>query len=259
MNPVLTALRELQAVDLRLLDVRASLATFPKALSAVDARVVAARAEIEQSKASQLENLKSRKKFELDVDQWKEKAKKYKEQSYQVKTNEAFKALQHESQMAEDEIAKAEDRLLEQMVQSEEYDRKVKGSEKLFREVEEGTRRDRSRIQGEQAAFEKELAELENERSRILATVPEDLLDHYQRIARKHNGVGIAEIRDETCSACGVRIRPHVFQELRRLGNDDIFHCETCTRIIYYIEPSRAEAAASSPLAERASAVSNEP
>lgn len=258
MNPILTALRELQTVDLRLIDVRASLVTFPKALAAVDARVTAARNDIAQAKASQLENLKSRKKFELDVEQWKEKAKKYKDQSYQVKTNEAFKALQHESQMAEDEIGKAEDRLLEQMVLSEEYDRKIKSAEKLFKEIEEGARRDKARIQGEQQAFEKELAELEADRSRVLKSVPEDMLDHYERIAKKHHGVAVAEIRDETCSACGVRIRPHVFQELRRAGNNEIFHCETCTRIIYYVEPREAEAATTPSPAQRASAVSHD-
>jgi hypothetical protein len=28
-------------------------------------------------------------------------------------------------------------------------------------------------------------------------------------------------------------VRPHVFQEMRRDSNDKMFHCETCTRILY--------------------------
>jgi uncharacterized protein len=256
-KPVLKALLDLQAADLQLFEVRTRLATYPKALATVDARVASARAELDRSKAAQLENLKQRKKFELDVEQWKEKAKKYREQSYLVKTNDAFKALQHETQTAEQEIAKAEDRLLEQMVSSEEYDRRIKAAEKLLKEADEAARGERAKIQAEQATAEKELSELEAERARLLATVPEDMLDHYERIARKHNGVALAEVRGETCSACGVRIRPHVFQELRRTDTDEILHCETCTRILYYIEPP-AQPAPAAASAAQASAISNE-
>ena len=257
MKPILKALLELQTLDLHLLEVRVRLATFPKALAAAEARVTAARAELEKCKAAQLTALKERKKYELDVEQWKEKARKYREQAYQVKSNEAFKALQHEAQMAETEVAKAEDRLLEQMVSAEEYDRRIKAADKTLKEVEEATRAERAKIEAEKAAAEKEFAALEAERVRVRATVPEDMLDHYQRIARKHDGIALAEVRDETCTACGVRVRPHVFQELRRADTDEIFHCETCTRILYFHEPLAAPAAAAS-TAEKPSAIPNE-
>jgi len=234
---VLQNLLDLQHVDGKLIDVRARLATFPKKIADIDAHVAAAKAELESSKASQLATIKDRKKYELDVDGWKDRVRKYKDQTAQVKTNEAYKALQHEVQNAEEEIAKAEDRLLEQMVAAEEYDRRVKASEKLLKEVQEAAKREHARIDEEKAAAEKELASLEANRKRVGAEVPENLLDHYDRIARKHNGVALAEVHDEMCGACGMRIRPHVFQEMRRANSEEMFHCETCTRIIYYIEP----------------------
>jgi predicted nucleic acid-binding Zn-ribbon protein len=234
---VLQSLLDLQNVDMRLTDVRARLAALPKKLAEVEARVAAAKAEVEASKAAQLATIKDRKKYELDVEQWKERVRKYKDQTSQVKTNEAYKALLHEVQTAEEEIAKAEDRLLEQMVAGEEYDRQVKASEKLLKEVEEVARGSRAKIEADKSGAEKELAELNAERVRFVAEIPENLLDHYERIAKKHNGVALAEVRDEMCSACGMRVRPHVFQEMRRLASEEMFHCETCTRILYYIEP----------------------
>ncbi len=242
MQPILKRLLDLQHADLRLHEVRSRLALYPKRLAEADARVAVARAEVDRSKASQTTALKERKKYELDVEQWKEKARKYRDQSYEVKTNEAYKALQHEAQMAESEMTKAEDKLLEQMVASEEFDRRIKAAEKTLVEVEGAARSERAQLQTEQAAAQKELAELEAERQKVVAEIPEDLVDHYQRIARKHNGVSLAEVRDETCTACGVRVRPHVFQELRQSGtagseNAELFHCETCTRILYFIEP----------------------
>jgi uncharacterized protein len=234
---VLQNLLELQTLDAQLAGVRARLAACPKKLAETDARVAAAKAEVERSKAAQLTAAKDRKKYELDVEQWKEKVRKYKDQTSLIKTNEAYKALQHEVQMAEAEIAKAEDRLLEQMVSAEEYDRRIKISEKTLREVEDAMRRERAQIEAEKSAEEKTVAEMSAERARLVAEVPEELLAHYERIAKKHNGVALAEVRDEKCSACGMRVRPHVFQALRRVGTQEMFHCETCTRILYYVEP----------------------
>src|SRR5271155_1757448 len=145
-----------QGVDLRLNDVRARLAIFPKKLAEFDARVASARAEVDHSKAAQLATVKERKTYELDVEQWKERVRKYRDQTSQVKTNEAYKALQHEIEMAEADISKAEDRLLEQMVAGEEYDRQIKASEQLVKEVEAAMGRERTQIQTEKAASEKE-------------------------------------------------------------------------------------------------------
>jgi predicted nucleic acid-binding Zn-ribbon protein len=245
---VLQKLLELQSVDVRLNEVRAQLAKFPKKLADADARAASAKAELEQSKAAQLASFKDRKKYELDVEGWKDRVRKYRDQTSQVKTNEAYKALQHEVQMAEDEIAKAEDRLLEQMVAGEEYDRRIKKAEAALKDVEAEVRVQRATIEENKAAAEKSLAEFTAERAAVVAEIPENLLDHYERIARKHNGVALAEVRDEKCGACGMRVRPHVFQEMRRLGSDEMFHCETCTRILYYIEPTfRASASAGQP------------
>ena len=213
-------------------------------MSEVNARLAAGKAELDKGKESHSTALKDRKKYELDVEQWKEKARKYRDQAYQVKTNEAFKALQHEAEMAEAEIAKSEDRLLEEMVSSEQYDRQVKAAEKSFKRVEEEARAERTKIEAEKAAAEKDLAELEAERAKAVAVIPEDLVDHYQRIAKKHGGVAVAAIRGEACGACGAHIRPHVFQELSREDNPELYHCELCTRILYYIEPPATEATA---------------
>ena len=248
MLTVLQKLLELQSVDVRLNEVRAQLAKFPKKIADADARAASAKAELEQSKAAQLASFKDRKKYELDVESWKDRARKYRDQTSQVKTNEAYKALQHEVQMAEDEIAKAEDRLLEQMVAGEEYDRRIKKAEAALKDVEAEVRVQRATIEENKTAAEKSLAEFAAERAAVVAEIPENLLDHYERIAHKHNGVALAEVRDEKCGACGMRVRPHVFQEMRRLGSDEMFHCETCTRILYYIEPSfRASASAGQP------------
>ena len=234
MHPHLKSLIELQAVDLRLIGIRERLGQFPRRLAEVEGRVTAAKQQVAAAKEALLTGQKERKTFEMDVEQWKERAKKYRSQSGEVKSNEAYKALLHEIQNAEDEIAKAEDRLLERMVSGEEYDRQVKAAEAKVKEVETVAGKDRQTIQAEYNATQKELTAAEALRAAAMAAVPEDMVDHYERIAKRHGGIALAEIRGEGCGQCGVHIRPHVIQQLQRDGNEGFFHCETCTRILYY-------------------------
>jgi hypothetical protein len=137
-------------------------------------------------------------------------------------------------------VAKAEDRLLERMVSGEEYDRQVKAAEAAVKQIEASASKERQTIQAEYNATQKELAAAEAVRAAAIAAVPEELVDHYERIAKRHGGIALAEIRGEGCGQCGVHIRPHVIQQLQRDSNDGFFHCETCTRILYYADHSAA-------------------
>jgi uncharacterized protein len=238
---ILQDLLELQNADLRLNEARKRLAGFPAKLAEIDAHLGSAKTELEKAKAAQLAAIKDRKKYDLDVEQWKDRVRKYKDQSSQIKTNEAYKALQREIEQAEAEIAEAEDRLLEQMVASEEYDRQVKAAERALKDGEGVAAGRRAKIEAERSATQKEAAELEAERNRLAPSIPENLLDHYERIARKHSGTALAEVRDEKCTACGMRVRPQVFQDMRRGNSEELFHCETCTRILYYVESEGSE------------------
>ena len=244
MQPEIKRLVELQAVDSELTRLRARLNAFPQQLSEIDKRLAEGKQHLAASKESLTASLKDRKKYEMDVDAWKEKAKKYREQSFTVKTNEAYKALQHEIEHAEGEVAQAEDRLLARMVDGEQFDRDVKSSEHDLKELERAAGTDRQKLQGEQTALQKELEAKQAERGQLLPEIPEDLLATYDRVAVRHHGIGVAAVLNQACSLCGLRVVPHVFQLLRRDNYSELFQCETCSRILYYVEPPPAEAAA---------------
>lgn len=249
----------LQALDTRLAELHGRLQAIPAQLTAVEAKVSGARQQVVSAKEALTASLKDRKKYEMDVDSWKEKARKYRDQSFEVKSNEAYKALQHEIQHAEEQVAQAEDRLLERMVAGEEYERQVKAAERSAAAVETEAQTERQKIQAEQVALQKELQSKEGERREIASEIREELLGDYEKIASRRHGIGLAEVRDEACSLCGVRIRPHVFQELRRSDSGEIFQCESCTRILYYVEPPAAPAPAAEPKVSAAGISANEP
>jgi predicted nucleic acid-binding Zn-ribbon protein len=217
--------------------VRVEIETFPKRVKEADAKLSGARTAVAAAKEGLVNSQKERKKFELDVQQWKDRAKKYRDQSGAVKTNEAYKALQHEIANAEAEVAKAEDAQLEVMMAGEEAERRVRHAEANLKEDETAVTKEKKEIEVLQAEKKKLLESLIAEREHALAPIPVDLRELYARIAKRHNGSGLAEARDGQCRGCGMRVLPHTLQELRRDPNEEIYRCESCGLILYTLEP----------------------
>lgn len=237
MHPAIPHLIELQRVDHNIGALRAEIDSYPKRVQEADAKLSGARAAVAAAKEAHTNALKERKKFELDVDQWKDRARKYRDQSGAVKTNEAYKALLHEIANAEAEVAKAEDRQLEVMMSGEEFDRRVRHAEADLKEAETSVAADRKHIQGLHSEKQKQMAAAMAERERVMAPVPKDLLELYTRIAKRHNGTAMAQVRDDQCRGCGMRVLPHIIQELRQETNEEIYRCEMCGLILYSLEP----------------------
>src|SRR5262249_38402094 len=148
------------------------------------------------------------------------------------------KALQHEITHAESEASAAEDRQLEQMMAVEEAEREIKVAEAALKDAEISLASERKNIESQSAAKKSELDADSIQREKIAASVPEELLTIYSRVAKRHHGVALAEAVNEQCRGCGMRILPHTYQEIRRPENQEIIQCETCGRILYAVEPA---------------------
>lgn len=237
MHPAIPQLLELQRLGQIVASLRAELDGLPKQLREADAKLNGARAAVASAKDARTHALSQRKKLELDVEQWKDRAKKFREQSSSVKTNEAYKALQHEIANAEAEVAKGEDKVLEQMMALEEMDHRVKRAEADLKEAEQAIAAEKKQMQGQFGEKNKRLEAAAAERAEIAKKVPEEVLDLYTRIAKRHQGLGMAEAREGQCRACGMRVLPHTVQLLQSEADEELFRCETCGRILYSLQP----------------------
>jgi len=237
MNPSIPQLLELQRLDQATASLRSDLEGLPKRLREADAKLTGARGAVASAKEAHTHAITKRKKLELDVGQWKDRAKKYREQSGSVKTNEAYKALLHEIAGAEAEAAKAEDIVIEQMIAVEEAERRVKHVEADLKEAEQAIAAEKTRIEAEIAEKKKNWLAATAEREQIAKKIPEDILDLYTRISKKHPGSVLAQVRDGQCRGCGMRVLPHTIQLLTSDVDEEMFRCETCGCILYSLEP----------------------
>ena len=90
---------------------------------------------------------------------------------------------------------------------------------------------ERKQLEGEN---QKDISALESsikERREIETSISADLLPRYERVRKARGGIAVAAARDYICEVCKVRIRPQVFQVIRR--NEQIIECDACQRILY--------------------------
>src|SRR5208282_5506456 len=136
MHPAIPHLVDLQQLDQQIAALHAEFDSLPKRFREADAKLNGAKSAVTAAKEAHTQALTQRKKLELDVEEWKGRAKKYREQSSSVKTNESYKALLHEIANAEGEASKIEDLVLDQMMAIEEVERRVKHFEADLKETE---------------------------------------------------------------------------------------------------------------------------
>jgi hypothetical protein len=123
------------------------------------------------------------------------------------------------------------------MMSGEEFERRVRHAEADLKEAETSVAADRKEIHSRYDEKQKLLKAALAERERIAAPVPKDLLELYERIAKRHNGTAMAQVRDQQCRGCGMRVLPHIVQELNQEANEEIYRCEMCGLILYTLDP----------------------
>src|SRR5437016_4938434 len=149
MHPAIPHLIELQRVDHQIALLRSELESLPKRLREADTKLTGSRAEVAAAKEALTKINSERKKFEFEGQEWKDRARKYRDQSGAVKTNDAYRALQHEIANAEAEIAKSEDRQLEVMMKAEDAERRVKIADSQLKEAEQSLAAEKKTIEAQ--------------------------------------------------------------------------------------------------------------
>ncbi|MCB1024757.1 MAG: hypothetical protein KDB79_10225, partial [Acidobacteria bacterium] len=88
-----------------------------------------------------------------------------------------------------------------------------------------------------------ELSKLVKEREKVFAEVSPQLASVYDRlVTRSKDGIAVAEVIDEACSACFMKLRKQILVDLKTTS--DIFTCENCTKIMYIVTEDQSEAVA---------------
>ena len=233
MNPDLQRLIQLQQLETAADAARRRIAEQPERSQALEARLRDAEAALENARARLAENQGARRVLEKDQAAIQGRLSKFKGQLMEVKTNREYQTMQKEIEVAAEEVQRIEDQILDRMLEADGLGAAVKAAEQALAAEKAAVAADRRALDEEVAALQKELEETSAAREPLVAALDARLLYTFEQIARMRKGVAVAEARDGHCTICHVRLRPQVFNEVRR--NDSIIQCDTCQRILYFV------------------------
>jgi predicted nucleic acid-binding Zn-ribbon protein len=235
MHPDLEKLIRLQRAESDLRRVEAELAEAPRRRSELDAALADERGRLDRARESLAESQKARRQHEAALQDLEAKRSRYKGQLMDVKTNKEYTAMLHEIETVEREIRSREDLVLTEMEKAEAMTAEIKREEQTFKAAEEHHRSQGRMLDERAESLRGESSRLTAERDAVAATVPSDLLELFQRVARLR-GLAVAEARDGMCEACHLKLRMQMFVDLKR--NEEIAQCPGCNRILFYEAPA---------------------
>jgi predicted nucleic acid-binding Zn-ribbon protein len=243
MNAELEHLIVLQSQDLELRRLRAELADAPKKVAAAEAAQKQANTALTAAKAALQKEEVLRRSQQSDVKDRQAKIGRLRKQMETAVSGSQIAALEHEIAFAESAIAKLEDEELASMERSEGFDAAQVRSSAALETTTTTLATTRTQMIAWVKSHDLAIKGVEAERKTLRATLAdsdagEALLASYDRIA-KAKGTGVSEALDHKCAVCQMMVRPQRWNDLTgREHDDEIFHCESCGRILYY-DPRR--------------------
>lgn len=238
MLPSLEALIALQGLDTAADVARRRLADLPAAEQAIAQRLAEASGVVDDVRHRLQENQQSRRALDKDVAAVDVRLARFEDHKAAVKTNQEYTALLHEITTAKSEKEAIEDRILLLMEAADGLAAELKAAETALAQARRDGDAERTALGAEQGTLEQELQRLSTERSRRIRDTSPAVFAKYDQILKSRRGLAVARMVGEICSACHVRLRPHVAQLIRR--NEEVVQCESCQRILYYQAPDES-------------------
>ncbi len=233
--PELKTVIELQQVDLKIAELTLQIDASPSQIQTLETQLSDFLHAHEERKARLSANQKERRELEAEVQAVQGKIAKHKDQLYQVKTNEQYRAMLKEIEGEEGNIRKIEDKTLERMLEAEALQKQVQDAAARLEGEKARVGAEKNRLESARQAAEGERNQLVARRTTLANGLSADVRETYERVARGRRGVALAEVRDGFCTGCNVRLRPQIYNDIR--AKEGILTCESCSRILYYVEP----------------------
>ncbi|HET7712019.1 MAG TPA: C4-type zinc ribbon domain-containing protein [Thermoanaerobaculia bacterium] len=230
MNSDVEKLWELQKVLTQLQERERAMNTKPESFAAIDREFQAASEEKERLTATLEQLARERRRIEGELTDQQELLKKYQGQLMQVKNQQQYAAAWKEIDAARKHAKELEDAALKVMTDAEAVQKQLDEKAAEFEALQSRWQEHHDVWQHSLSDLKQEADSLRQRSTALEAALPEGLRREFQRIYRQRGSVAVTQVANDSCSTCRTRIRPALFQRLKR---GELVHCEGCHRILY--------------------------
>ena len=249
MNPLLRPLIDLQALDLRMAEIKDSQRKLPVLLETAQAPLNEAAKQVADLTASLETATKERRSLEKDLEAHESQTEKMRARLSELKTNKEYQAHLFEIEMANKKKGEIEERILVYMEKVEQHQKDITEAQARKAEAEKLFAAEKTKLDAQQVALTAELSELEQKHKDIAVGVDKALLARYTKLKASRKDQALAPVRNGVCFGCKLQISPQLVAEVKR--SNSILACPFCSRMLYWEGEPVTEPAAVPVLAQK--------
>jgi uncharacterized protein len=235
LNPDVEKLWELQTVLSQLGDREKQLTTKPESFASIDREWQSANDDMTRLEQSIEQLSKEHRRVDGELTDHQELVKKYQAQLMQVKNQQQYAAAWKEIDATRKQVKELEDAELKTMGEIEalqnDLNQRQAGSGDLKTRWDEA----HAAWQHSLGDLRTEVEKLKEHAASIESKLPDRLKREFHQIFKQRQGIAVARVINDSCSACRTRIRPALFQQLKR---GELVRCEGCNRVLYLERPT---------------------
>jgi len=229
--PILEALIALQEKDRRLSRLARDLRDVPQRRAHLETLREDRRQTVAKSHDDVLKANAAIKQVEIEVEDYKTRIARFRQQQFEIKTNDEYRALEKEIREHEGKIREREDREIEFMERAEE-------ARAVLTQCERDQKESERRIEEDLRALDVRARELEAESESVRAARAEAArgiepawLERYDRLLKHHGDTALASVENGACGGCHMKLTPQTSNDVRR--GEWVVACGFCGRLLY--------------------------
>ncbi len=179
--------------------------------------------------ANEARKVQEEAEFELDRAQRQKRINERRLYSGEITNARELQDLQTESESLQRRISTLEDRVLEAMMVREEADEAAQAAAQRLQILQDARGKEHADLHAELNALQAEETALLAERQRIRPQLPDTILDSYDYLWERTNGLPVAQLRHGICSVCGLEVLKPIQQQVQ---HGEEAYCDSCRRLI---------------------------
>jgi predicted nucleic acid-binding Zn-ribbon protein len=231
---VATAIEQLlvlQACDQEIRRLRREMQDIPRRQEQIEMRLTVQKENVERAEALLREKQAHIRNLAQESEAAREHIRKLRGQQLEIKTNEAYKALEREIATTMGKIRELEDQELETMEEAEAAKEELAGRRDALARESEGVDEELKVFAARSEGLGDELKAKEEERRTRAEGIDPAWLSRYERLFAKQGDMAIALVERDTCGGCHMKLTPSQIVSARR--SDTLTLCDFCGRMLY--------------------------
>ncbi len=169
--------------------------------------------------------------LENEIETQKARIRKYREQQFQIKNNEEYRALEREINSANILVRQHEDKALMLMEAVEGLGQDVTEKDMALKAEAQVVAQEHTLLDERAQAIEQETAQVRADREACTVEVNPEALRRYERILAHVGDQAVVPIEGTACGGCHMTIPPYLIKEARSSASFTL--CSYCGRILF--------------------------